>query len=145
MVRFSGSLKTRRFSNYTILEMIQSYLVEVVKSRRTSNYNYFWWRTIFGGEQLKKLLQQKWINYLLNFELLIFNIENLRSSFNPTNFANYESHLERLIIIKEKFRKKELKRKKKTQGDVLYCKTFTFLVRCNSFLFIFFPFFNNGK
>ena len=56
------------FSNYTILEMSQSYWVEVVNSRRNSNYKYFWWRIDYK-QQLKKRLQQKWTNTLLNFEL----------------------------------------------------------------------------
>ena len=74
MVRFSDPLKTDDFSNYMILEMIQSYWVEVVNSRRNKNCKHFWWR-IDCKQQLKKLLQQKWINALLNFELFIFNSE----------------------------------------------------------------------
>ena len=56
------------FSSYTILEMIQNYWVEIVNSRRNSSYKYFWWRIDYE-QQLKKLLQQKWTNALLNFEL----------------------------------------------------------------------------
>ena len=51
--------------------MIQSYWVDVVNSRCNSNYKYFWWRTDYK-QQLKKLLQQKWTNDLLNFELNFF-------------------------------------------------------------------------
>ena len=97
----SGPLKTEDFSNYAILELIQSYRVDVVNSRLNSNYKYFWWRNDYK-QPLKKLLQQKWTNDLLNFALFIFNIENLRNNFNSTNFTDCESYLERLITIKEK-------------------------------------------
>ena len=68
MVLFRVPLKMLDFSSYTILEMIQNYWVEIVNSRRNSSYKYFWWRIDYK-QQLKKLLQQKWTNALLNFEL----------------------------------------------------------------------------
>ena len=68
MVLFRVPLKMLDFSSYTILEMIQNYWVEIVNSRRNSSYKYFWWRIDYE-QQLKKLLQQKWTNALLNFEL----------------------------------------------------------------------------
>ena len=49
---------------------------------------------------------------LLDFDLFMANANDLKNHFNPTYFTDCEFYLEKLIKIKDKLKKEELKRQK---------------------------------
>ena len=49
---------------------------------------------------------------LLDFDLFMVNVNDLKNHFNPTYFTDCELYLEKLIKIKDKLKKGELKRQK---------------------------------
>ena len=93
--------------------MIQSYWMDVVNSRCNSNYKYFWWRTDYK-QQLKKLLQQKWTNDLLNFELnFFFLISKIYEVILIPQTLQIAHHISRGLLQIKKNKNKELKRQKR--------------------------------
>ena len=92
------------FSNYTILEIVQSYWTEVLNLKRNANHKFYWWKVEFKNKLLKAL-KRVWTSNLPDFELFIINMNNLKVNFDPTTYTDRQLYMQKLIMIKDKFKK----------------------------------------
>ena len=60
-----------------------------------------------------KGIRKKWTKDLLNFELFVIYIKDLRSHFDPTIYSDSELCLAELMAINDELKKKKLKRLKR--------------------------------
>ena len=87
------------FTDYTLFEMIQAFWVDCIKSRN-ENWKYYWWRLNYRKKSIKAL-EKKSTKDLLNLELFVICIKDLRSYFDPAVFSDSELYLAELMAIND--------------------------------------------
>ena len=94
------------FSQYTLFELIHSYWTDV--SKQHYRWKYFWWKVDFRN-QLISALEKKWTKDPPQFDVFIYNINELSLNFYPKNYEDKELYFEKLMKISKQLKKKTKK------------------------------------
>ena len=70
------------------------------------------WRLDYRKKKKNKGIRKKWTKDLLNFELFVIYIKDLRSHFDPTVYSDSELCLAELMAINDELKKKTQKTQK---------------------------------